>query len=134
MINGTSGKYKSEDTSKKKPSWVRKRKRITKVRRRNHLGEDGVYVFLPFITKNVDALEASQLNIDKGKGYGTLVNVGWIPLEEYKKNKLRNFKLPDKEDFEIVNNELSKELSKELTKRRKLQHLSNGHIARSRSR
>ena len=67
----------------------------------------------------MDALEASQLNIDKGKGYGTLVNVGWIPLEEYKKNKLRNFKLPDKEDFEIVNNELSKELSKELTKRRK---------------
>lgn len=74
--------------------------------RRKKNKEDGVFVFLPFITQNIETNEASQVNYHEGSVHGVLVNVGWVPLEEYKKNKLRNFKLPDPENFEIINSGL----------------------------
>jgi hypothetical protein len=76
--------------------------------RRKKDGEEGVFVFLPFITRNMETNEASQINYYPGAGHGVLVNVGWVSLAEYKKNKLRNFRLPDPENFEIINNSLSK--------------------------
>jgi len=73
--------------------------------RRKKDGEDGVFVFLPFMTKNIERNEASQVNYTPWKGHGVLVNVGWVPIAEYNKHQLRNFKLPDPENFEIVNSD-----------------------------
>lgn len=77
-----------------------------KVRRQRN-GKDGVFVFLPFYTIPHDKLEAVHVNEDIHRGRAILVNVGWVSIEEYKENKLRNFRLPDSEKFEIVNNEIS---------------------------
>ena len=74
--------------------------------RRKKDGKDGVFIFLPFLTTPTDLPESVHVNQNFNSGHGVLVNVGWLSIDEYKKNGLRNFKLPESEDFDIVNNEL----------------------------
>jgi hypothetical protein len=63
-------------------------------------------VFLPFMTTPDDILESyNELSIPD-QGIGVLVNVGWVPIEEYKESGLKNFKLPEPEKFDIINNNL----------------------------
>ena len=76
--------------------------------RRQKNGEDGVFVFLPFMTSPDDLPESYHDRKTSGGGYGVLVNVGWVPIEEYKTHGLRNFKLPESENIDIINNELGK--------------------------
>ena len=68
-----------------------------------------MFVFLPFMTLPEDLPESFHENKLPGQGYGVLVNVGWVPIEEYKQHGLRNFKLPEPENMDIINNDLGRD-------------------------
>lgn len=75
--------------------------------RRKKNGVDGVYIFLPFVTEMIDKHESAEINMVGSFVKGVMVNVGFMSLEKFKKDGLKDFKLPDMPKVITVNNKES---------------------------
>lgn len=72
--------------------------------RRKRNGQDGVYIFVPFVTKTINKNESHQHPLLNDNSQGVMVNVGWMSLEDFEKNGLKDFKFPEMSKVIALNN------------------------------
>lgn len=63
-----------------------------------------MYVVLPFAINKVYAQEGCMSDFDNMRQNMVMVNVGWVSEKEFKMYKLRRLKLPNPENFQVINN------------------------------